>query len=131
MRNALLGMLVLLTVACGAYHFPGDGQPGTGTVSGKVVAVPCAPVEQAGSPCTGRPASNLQLDFTAGGKTVSAVTDSNGAYSIELPAGTYKVTVKAPMRIIDGPASMQVQAGATVVANFVLDSGIRVPVPQQ
>src|ERR671934_1439673 len=40
MRNALIGALLLLTVGCGAYTFPGGRSPSpdTGSVSGRVLA---------------------------------------------------------------------------------------------
>jgi hypothetical protein len=132
MRNTLLAGLVLVTAACGAYQFPGESpSPNNGTVSGRVIAVPCAPVQPAGSACTGRPVAGLEIDFTDGATTTAAVTDSNGSYSIALSPATWKVRVKGYMRIISGPTSITVAAGSNVVANYVLDSGIRVPVPQQ
>jgi hypothetical protein len=38
--------------------------------------------------------------------------------------------MKTYMRVISGPPAVTVAAGSTVVANYVLDSGIRVPAPQ-
>jgi len=127
----LLLLLVVLTVACGAYRFPGQTPSGTGTVSGRVTAVPCSPVEAANlPPCAGRPAAGLEIDFTGNGTAVGTRTDSSGAYSVELPAGTWKVSFKSYMRIISGPPTVKVQAGSSVVADYVVDSGIRVPVQQ-
>ena len=135
MRNAILGALVLLTAACGAYQFPGEQPsptPSTGTVSGRVVAVPCSPVQQPGDACAGRPVPNLELDYTTGGSVAGkAVTDSNGGYSVELKPGIYVVRLKTYMRVISGPLSFPVTAGSARIANYVLDSGIRGPVPQQ
>src|SRR5438445_7126083 len=61
MRLVILGALILLTAACGAYSFPASQSPSpdTGTVTGRVVAVPCAPVEKAGEQCAGRPVASL------------------------------------------------------------------------
>ena len=59
------------------------------------------------------------------------MTGSNGYYSIGLAAGTWKVTIKSFMRIISGPPTVTVTAGSAVQADYVVDSGIRVPVPQQ
>jgi hypothetical protein len=131
MRIAVLVALLLLTAACGAYRFPTGGQSGSGVVNGTVMAVPCAPVEQAGGVCAGRPVSSLEIDFAGGGSNFSVLTDSGGSYTIELPTATYKVTVKPPMRILSGPTSVDVHDGTTIVANYVVDSGIRVPLPQQ
>src|SRR5256885_16311945 len=96
MRPALLGALCLLTAACGAYAFPGDRPSPTptssmGTVSGTVLSVPCAPVEQAGTTCAGRPVPKVELSYTCEHTTVqrglATPTDSNGRYSGQLPAG--------------------------------------------
>jgi hypothetical protein len=132
MRNAILGAaLVLLTAACGAYVFPGSTQGGVGTVTGTVVAVPCAPVESSANPCVGRPVLSLEIDFSNGSTTSRTVTDSKGAYSIDLQPGTWKVGFSGVMRVISGPPTVTVSSGARVVANYIVDSGIRVPVPQQ
>ncbi|TAN31831.1 hypothetical protein EPN29_11520 [bacterium] len=131
MRHALLLGLLLVTAACGAYRFPGVEPGGSGTVSGNVVAVPCAPVESAAKPCAGRPVPGLELDFTSGDTTRGAVTDSEGNYSIELGAATWKVRMKTYMRIVSGPPAVTVTSGSRLIVSYVLDSGIRVPVPQQ
>lgn len=132
MRNTLLAALVLVTAGCGAYQFPG-GTPsaGTGRVSGVVTAVPCAPVQPAGDTCARNFVAGVEVDFSDGRTSAAAVTDSRGAYSIDLPPATWKVRLKTYMRVISGPSSVTVTAGSHVVADFVLDTGIRVPVPQQ
>ena len=131
MRNALLVAVLAVTAACGGYHLP-VGQPtGTGAVSGHVVSIPCAPVEQAGHQCAGRPAAGVEIDFTTAGSTAKAVTESNGGYSIQLANATWLVHIKSYMRVISGPPQLTVAAGSAVRADYVLDSGIRVPVPQQ
>jgi hypothetical protein len=131
MRNVLLAALVLVTAACGAYHFPGSSPAGTGTVSGSVVAIPCTPVEAAGQQCAGRPVPGLEIDYVNGEATAKTVTDSNGNYTVQLAAGTWLVHFNGRMRIISGPQQVTVSAGSTVTANYVLDSGIRVPIPPQ
>ncbi len=136
MRIWLLAALLLVTAGCGAYAFPGESPSpspaATGTVSGRVIAVPCAPVEQPGNACAGRPVPNLELDYVGGQNVVSkAVTDSNGSYEVELAPGSYVVKMKTYMRVISGPLNLTVAAGSSTTANYVLDSGIRVPVPQQ
>lgn len=132
MRAVLLVLLALATAACGTYRFPGEPQSGTGTVSGHVTAVPCAPVQAANlPPCTGRPAAKLEIDFTGNGTVVSTPTDSSGAYSVELRAGTWKASFGSFMRIISGPPTVTVKAGSSVVADYVVDSGIRVPISKE
>lgn len=136
MRNALaVAGLVLLTAACGAYHFPGNSpspSPETAHVSGIVRSVPCAPVEQAGSTCAGRPVASLEIDYVAGNTVVSrAVTNSSGMYAVDLRPGTYEVKLVTYMRVISGPTKLTLGAGTRTVANYMLDNGIRVPVPAQ
>ncbi len=136
MRNALaVTGLVLLTAACGAYHFPGNSpspSPETAHVSGIVRSVPCAPVEQAGSTCAGRPVASLEIDYVAGNSVVSRVmTKSSGMYAVDLRPGTYEVKLVTYMRVISGPTKLTLGAGTRTVANYMLDNGIRVPVPAQ
>src|SRR5439155_19247624 len=84
MRNALVGVAILLTVGCGAYQFPGESPaPAAGPVSGRVLTVPCAPVEKADSQRAGRPVPNLERDYSNGANiTGDAVTHANGVYSM-------------------------------------------------
>jgi len=132
MRNVLLAGLVIVAAACGGYQFPGASpSPNIGVVGGRVMSVPCAPVEQVGSPCAGRPVGGLGIVYTSGDTVRSVVTDPQGNYAIELPPGTWKVTLKTYMRIISGPTSITVAAGSNLVADYILDNGIRAPVPQQ
>jgi Carboxypeptidase regulatory-like domain len=134
MRNLLLAGIVLIAAACGGYAFPGASpSPQTGTVTGRVLSVPCSPIEPATSdtPCAGRPVAGATLVFTSGGTSRNAVTNSDGTYEIQLPAGTWNVAFKSFMRVITGPKTVNVKAGTSVVADFVLDSGIRAPAPQQ
>jgi hypothetical protein len=135
MRKAILAAALLVTAGCGAYQFPGGSEsptPAMGTVSGRVIAVPCAPVEQPGKTCTGRPVPNLELDYIDGrGGASRTVTDAQGNYSINLKPASYAVKISSYMRVISGPLKLQVDAGSSIVANYVLDSGIRVPVQQE
>jgi hypothetical protein len=135
MKNGLLAALVLCVCACGAYWFPGGGPsptPGTGTVSGRVIAVPCAPVEQADAVCAGRPVPKLEIDYLIG-TTVNAMTltDATGHYAVTLRPRAYTVRMKTYMRVISGPVNLTVGPGSNIVADYVLDTGIRLPVPQQ
>ena len=135
MRIWLLAAVMLVAAGCGAYQFPGDLQspsPSTGVVSGRVLAVPCAPVEQPGSTCAGRPVPNLELDYVGSQATVTkAITDSSGNYAVDLAPGSYVVKMKTYMRLIKGPTNLTIAAGSSTTADYVLDNGIRAPVPQQ
>ncbi len=129
MRVLLLAALVAATAACGAYSFPSGSTGGSGTVTGHVLGVPCTPVESAGNPCKGRPEPGIEIDFSSGqGQPTVARTAGDGSYSVELPAGTWTVTVKKS-RVVAGPPAVTVKANSTVVADYVVDSGIRVPLP--
>ena len=121
---------MLTIAACGAYRFP-SGSASTGTVSGTVMMYPCGPVEQQDQPCKGMPASGLELVFTnASGSEQTARTDTRGAYSTTLDEGDWQVSLKGIARIISGPQSVTVTAGGSVVADYLVDSGIRAPAPQ-
>jgi hypothetical protein len=103
-------------------------------VSGQVTAVPCYPVQPANqgsqAPCA-RPVGGLEIDFSGNDTTVATTTDQRGFYSVSLAAGSWKVSLKSYMRIISGPPVVTVTAGSSVVANYVVDSGIRVPVAKE
>src|SRR5262245_54020828 len=134
MRFAIIAAAALVAVAalsgCEGYRFPGGPPQGTGTVSGMVTVVPCAPVERVNSPCHGKPAAGVALIFTsASDEQVIAQTDSAGQYAVELKAGRWAVTFKGYLRVLSGPSSVTVGAGSSVVANYLLDSGIRLPAP--
>jgi hypothetical protein len=134
MRTLGLAALCLFTAACGAYAFPGAGSspsPNTGAVSGRVLAVPCAPVEQAGSICAGKPISGLELDYVVG-ETIAAraVTDDAGNYAVRLAPGGYVVKLAGFLRVVSGPTKIAVAAGSTTIADYIVDSGIRTAVPQ-
>ena len=135
MRSLLVAGLLLVSAACGSYRFPGDSaspSPATAHVSGMVRSVPCAPVEQAGTTCAGRAVSGLEIDYMVGSTVVHrAVTDSKGAYSVDLKPGTYAIQLSTYMRVISGPTKLSLDAGSRIVADYVLDNGIRAPVPQQ
>lgn len=135
MRALLIAGVMVLTAACGGYQF-GGGQPSPspagGAVTGHVLSVPCAPVEQQGSMCAGRPVPNLEIDYAGGECSVcKTVTDAKGNYAIELRSGDYVVKLKTFMRVLSGPLKIRVAAGSSQVADYTIDSGIRVPVPQQ
>jgi hypothetical protein len=69
--------------------------------------------------------SGIELVFTNGSSTRITKTDSAGAYSIEVPAGTWRVSTASFARIISGPQTLVVSAGASIVADYRVDIGIR------
>ena len=132
MRPLLLAALLAVTTACGAYQFPGTSPaPGNAHVSGTVRSVPCAPVEQAGSPCAGRPVPKLEIDYMQGSSIVGrTVTDENGAYSVDLSPGDYVVKFNTYMRIVSGQTKLALGPDTRSKVDYLLDNGIRVPAPE-
>jgi hypothetical protein len=131
MRYAVLGAALLLVAACGAYQFPGSSpSPSTGNVSGHVISIPCGPVQPADNACAGRAVAGVQITFTDEQTVDKTTTDANGRYSIDLNPGTYKVTFNTYMQRVSGPPTVTVASGANIVADYVLDNGIRKPIPQ-
>jgi hypothetical protein len=129
MRRLVIATLFLATAACGAYSFPSGSTQQTGNVHGTVRVYPCAPVEQQGQVCNGLIGTGLVIVFTNGTEAHSATVDSDGNYSIDVPSGTWKVSFKGIARIISGPNPVTVAAGASVEADYQVDSGIRAPGP--
>jgi hypothetical protein len=142
MRTFLLVAILLSTAACGAYRFPGPAN-GTGNVHGQVVAVGCGgPVQPDAGPCIAKPSSGcpappvnqscdswpvpgIALMFSNGTVTFVAKTDSAGAYSVDLPVGTWRVGTANFARIVDGPQTIVVADGGSIEADYVVDTGIR------
>lgn len=133
MRIALVVGLVIATAACGNYRYPGPVNE-TGTVHGQVTTSSCAgpcpavlvcPPQPASPACGQRPMIGLGIVFTKGNTSFVAKTDSDGAYSINLPIGTWSVTPASIARIISGPQTLEVKAGESIVADFIVDTGIR------
>jgi hypothetical protein len=129
LRVLLAAIVVPGLLACGAYRFPGDSTPSFGTVTGQVLSTPCSPVVRPGYPCPGRPVPNTIIAFASGSNRATTATDSNGHYTVELATGSWDVTLKTFGRLISGPRTVTVSANATTVANYLVDSGIREPVP--
>lgn len=128
MKLALgLTLTTLLLAACG----PGAGPPGPsgakGTISGQVLAWPCAPVERVGSPCPGRPAPDATVQVTpaGGGPASEVVTDGMGDFSVMVPPGRYQVAVVGRRLVGTTSVAVDVEAGGTATADLVIDSGIR------
>ena len=122
--------LVMAVAACGSYSFPAGSPRETGVVRGQVLAIPCAPVANPDNACAGRLMPGVLLTFTpASGAVVQTTTDTRGDYVTELPVGTWTVSLKG-LRVIKGPSSVTILSGAPgVEADFVVDSGIRMPAP--
>lgn len=124
MRVVSIAAAALVLAACGTQS-PTPVKPAYGTVVGHIRAYPCAPVQRPASPCAGRPAAHVEIDFSLGsGAPVRGITDTEGAYAVQLAPGTYQVSVGL-VRLLSGAKTVTVTAGATVTEDFVFDSGIR------
>lgn len=73
----------------------------------------------------------VEIDFTSPSGTAKAVTNSTGHYTATLAAGTWTVRLVTNLHLMSGPQQVTVVSGSTVTASYVVDSGIRIPVPQQ
>jgi len=143
-RAAMVGLLIGIlgaTVACGAYRFPGPGSE-TGNVHGQVFANSCGgPVQQSDQPCPATssscppqpvaqgcgvwPVPGLELVFTNGSNRLVTKTDTAGSFSIDLPVGTWSVSTASFARIVSGPQTVVVNAGTSITADYVVDTGMR------
>jgi hypothetical protein len=75
--------------------------------------------------------AGIELDFTSSSGTAKAVTDSTGHFTATLAAGTWTVHLVTNLHLMSGPHEVTIVSGSTVTATYIVDSGIRVPVPQQ
>jgi hypothetical protein len=74
-----------------------------------------------------QPAVGVEIDFASGGKVASTQTGADGRYIIDLREGNYQVTLKSYMRIVKGPLEVSVKGGSTITADYLVDSGLRMP----
>ena len=86
--------------------------------------VMCPAPGPANYPCGTAPVPGLELDFSSGSTTLSTTTDSSGNYTIDVPAGSWKVSTKNYMQIVSGPTTLTITAGSTIVANYTVWSNI-------
>ena len=120
-RRGTAVLALAMLVAC-SNGVPADAVQ----VSGRVLAGPTCPVEQADSPCPDAPVE-VTLEFTAdNGEVARTDTDGTGRYEVALSPGGYTVSVSGPgagMGIIE-PTQVTVAAAPTII-DFSVDTGIR------
>lgn len=64
---------------------------------------------------SGEPVNEVQLTFRSTSASGSGVTDGTGTYRVELPGGTYGVTLRATTHVAPrGPTRVQVERGSPV-----------------
>ena len=121
MRLVTVCILVGMLSACGP-----SAVPPSGGVSGTVTAGPACPVERQGSPCPPVPWTGTVRATASDGSTFDATTDGQGAYTLQLPDGTYAITP-----VLEGsgpptasPVSVTI-SGAMQPLDLQVDTGIR------
>lgn len=120
-RLAGIVSIALAAGACGSWQPGGDGSSGasahrpaaTATVSGHVHSPDCTGTGSCPA------AAGVSIHFSTAANTWPAVSDSSGAYSVQLPAGTYTVIAGDADR---SPYARQltVEAGDTVTLDLTV-----------
>jgi hypothetical protein len=117
-----LGLLVALTVACGA----GPLDPSTG-IAAEVRRGPISPVDQVGVDNTA-PVPGAQVVILSGNYALGQVTtDAAGKATMNVPPGDYQVAVYTCPGAMRAPAPVgtHVASGALTSVRVVCDTGIR------
>jgi hypothetical protein len=103
--------------------------PGGSGITGRAVAGPTCPVVTENNPaCDDRPLAGLTvLILDASGNEVGRVmTDSDGRYSIPLPAGPYTVEPQPAPGVLGTPQALPVTVGdGLTTVDLEYDTGIR------
>ena len=102
----------------------------SGELVGTVSKGPVLPAVRPGEPLPPAGVAGAEIDIArANGEPLTAVkTDSSGAFRINLPAGTYRVTMHSmygAMFSRDVPTSVTIVAGQKQQLHIHLDTGIR------
>lgn len=122
-RLAVLTLALCAVAACEAQT--GQGAL-LGTIVGKVKRGPIMPVCRVDVPCDGVFAGAKIVVRGAGGVAGRAVSDEGGAFSVQVPAGTYTVDVEVEgMLPRCQSVTASVVAGQPVAVEIDCDTGIR------
>jgi hypothetical protein len=126
-RIAFAVLAAAVLMAC-ARSGGGTLPPDTG-IRGKVVSGPHCPVERADSPCPDQPVEAVVIATSSTGEVAKkARSNPQGEFSMDIPAGTYVLTVEGLTGIsFAKPVTVTVRPGAFTQATVVVDTGIRVP----
>lgn len=101
-----------------------QGDRGTDAPSAEAVASPGALVGRVISSESGEPVIGARIFFT--GTRIEAETDDSGEYAVELPSGTYSISVIRPGYATQTIDDVRVIPGKEVTANIELSpSGVR------
>lgn len=105
------------------------GARSTGVLEGSVTKGPLAPMVRPGMPsASGISGAHIDIATADGGPVTSVETDSAGNFKLDLPAGTYKVTMPSlygAMFSKDLPATVIIVPGEEKRLDIHLDTGIR------
>ena len=116
-------LTVSLATACS-----GEGDR-TGLLEGKVTLGPITPVEQIGGESNTEPYAAIIDVATLDGDVVETVeSGSDGAFSVRLPAGSYRLVPHSPKDAplpYAAPLDTTIVAGETTKVEIAYDSGIR------
>jgi hypothetical protein len=121
MGLALVVFLVLVGCA-------GRSASGGSGIDGIVVTGPQCPVERADSPCPDRPLADAHVVVldSAGDEVASTRSDATGRFTVNVPPGTYALSVLGLEGIQSvKPVDVVVPQGRYVEATVVVDTGIR------
>lgn len=93
-------------------------------ISGTVTEGPTMPICRTDTPCTRAVANHaMEISDSRGSVAAHTVTDAQGRYAVQLPPGTYTVTL-VPRIGMGRPAMLVVSKGVTHY-DITFDSGLR------
>ncbi len=103
---------------------------GTTGIAGRATAGPVCPVERPGDPtCDPRPVANAEIvvQDLAGGEVARTRTNTDGTFSLPVPAGDYLVVGLAAEGLMGapGPQPVTVTEGQVTSVELAYDTGIR------
>ena len=128
LRAAALDAVIAL-FTCGLAAACGGASGPTGLLEGRVTLGPITPVEQVGGGPNTRPYEATVDIATPEGDVVATVeSGSDGAFSVRLAAGRYRLVPRSPQgRPLPyaAPLDATVAAGQTTTVEIAYDSGIR------
>jgi Carboxypeptidase regulatory-like domain len=129
-RLVVVTALIPLTLLGGCARGSSEGSDERlGTIRGSVLLAPTCPVETTESPCPGRPLAGVPVRVVDadGNVRASAVSSDDGAFTIDVAAGSYLLTASIeedPARSVK-PVRVEVRVGEVVHSDVLVDSGIR------
>lgn len=116
---------MLLIMACGSDNRSNSSK---GRVNGRVLAGPTCPVERPGDiHCQPKPVQG-KVEFAQSEQVVGSIPiNADGNFTLEIPEGTYTVTVDIGDSIfpICSPVVVEVRTSFDAVVEIICDTGIR------